>query len=136
MSALNLNKVTLCGRLPADVELKQTTKGTSAVFFSVAVNTPRARDGTEQKADFFDCIAWEKTAEFIAKYFHKGESIYIEGTLKPRSYKTRTGLAVRAIEINVSEAHFVDSKSTAEAQPPSGELPNFEPLSADDNLPF
>ena len=131
MSALNLNKVTLCGRLTADVELKGTTKGTSVVFFTLAVNRPRGNDSTEQKADFLECIAWDKTAEFISKYFHKGESLYIEGALRARQYKTGTGLAVRAIEVNVTEARFVDNKSTTANSEPAP----FKGSDGDD-LPF
>lgn len=135
MSALNLNEVTLCGRLTADVELKQATNGASVVFFTLAVNRPRGKDSTENKADFFDCVAWEKTAEFIAKYFHKGESLYIKGALRPRQYKTSTGLAVRAIEVNVNEARFVDNKGSEPpkyAEPPA----QFEEIKDGDDLPF
>lgn len=132
MSALNLNKVTLCGRLTADVELKGTTNGTSVVFFTLAVNRPRGKDGEQQKADFFECIAWDKTAEFIAKYFRKGESLYIEGALRARQYKTSTGLAVRSIEVNVSEARFVDNKSTAA----TNNAPQLEEIGENEDLPF
>lgn len=131
MSALNLNKVTLCGRLTADVELKQTTSGKSVVGFTLAVNRPRGKDDTEQKADFFNCIAWEKTAEFISKYFRKGESLYIEGALKPRQYKTSTGLGVYTVEVNVTEARFVDNKS---AQTENNAPAKFE--ANGDDLPF
>lgn len=134
MSALNLNKVTLCGRLTADVELKQTTNGTSVVSFSLAVNRPRGKDGADQKADFFNCIAWEKTAEFISKYFRKGDSLYIEGALKPRQYKTSTGLGVYTVEINVNEARFVDNKSTKTEA--TNTAPQFEEIGADEDLPF
>lgn len=130
MSALNLNKVTLCGRLTADVELKQTTSGKSVVSFTLAINRPRGKDNEEQKADFFECTAWEKTAEFISKYFHKGESLYIEGELRPRQYKTSTGLGVRTIEVNVTEARFVDNKATAAAAAPA----SYE--ADDEHLPF
>lgn len=134
MSALNLNKVTLCGRLTTDVELKGTTNGTSVVFFTLAVNRPRGKDSTEQKADFLNCIAWDKTAEFISKYFHKGESLYIEGSLRARQYKTSTGLAVHATEINVTEARFVDNKTAPSMQLPSGDPQSFE--ETDPDLPF
>ena len=133
MSALNLNKVTLCGRLTADTELRVTQGGQSVVSFTLAVNRPRARDSTEQKADFLNCVAWEKTAEFISKYFRKGDSLYIEGSLQVRTYKTSTGLGVRDTEVNVSEARFVDNKSTA-AQPVNEE-PSPAPID-DSDLPF
>jgi len=110
---------------------KGTTKGTSVVFFTLAVNRPIGKDSTDQKADFLECIAWDKTAEFIAKYFRKGESLYIEGALRPRQYKTGTGLAVRAIEVNVTEARFVDNKNASAADPAK-----FEATDNGDDLPF
>ena len=136
MSVLNFNKVMQCGRITADIELRMTQGGQSVVSFTLAVNRPRSKDGTEQKADFLQCVAWDKTAEFIQKYFHKGDALFIVGKLQTRSYKAREGHTVYVTEIVVDEAHFVDSKSTAEAQPTSGELPSYDPLSADDKPPF
>lgn len=135
MSALYFNKVMQCGRLTADVELRMTQGGQSVASFSLAVNRPRAKDGKEQKADFLQCVAWDKTAEFISKYFRKGDALFIVGKLQTRSYKAREGHTVYVTEIVIDEAHFVDSKGTAEEQT-SGELPQFEPLSTDEQLPF
>lgn len=135
MSVLNYNKVIECGRLTADVELRMTQSERSVVSFTLAVNRPRPKDGTEQKADFLQCVAWDKTAEFISKYFHKGDALFIEGKLQTRSYKAKEGHTVFVTEIVIDEARFVDSKSDAAAQP-SGALPSFEPLSTDEQLPF
>ena len=135
MSVLNYNKVIECGRLTADVELRMTQSERSVVSFTLAVNRPRPKDGTEQKADFLQCVAWDKTAEFISKYFHKGDALFIEGKLQTRSYKAKEGHTVYVTEIVVDAAQFVDSKSDAAAQP-SGALPSFEPLSTDEQLPF
>lgn len=136
MSALNFNRVIQCGRLAADVELRMTQGGQSVVSFPLAVNRQRAKDGTEQKADFFQCVAWDKTAEFIERHFHKGDALFIVGKLQTRSYKSKEGHTVYVTEIVINEALFVDSKSDAAAQPMSGALPQFEPLSTDDQLPF
>lgn len=136
MSVLNYNKVIECGRLTADVELRMTQSGQSVVSFTLAVNRPRPKDGAEQKADFLQCVAWDKTAEFISKYFRKGDALFIEGKLQTRSYKAKEGHTVYVTEIAIDEAHFVDSKSDAAAQPTSGAVPSFEPLDPDENLPF
>jgi single-strand DNA-binding protein len=135
MSALNFNKVMQCGRLTADVELRATQGGRSVVSFSLAVNRPRPKDGTEQKADFFQCVAWEKTAEFISRYFHKGDALFIVGKLQTRSYKAKEGHTVYVTEIVIDEAHFVDSKSDAAAQP-SVAAPRFETIDPDEDFPF
>ena len=145
MSALNWNRTELCGRLTADVELKQTQSGLSVVTFTIAVNRPRAKDSTEQKADFISCVAWDKRAEFIAKYFGKGDSIFILGKLQTRNYKARDGHTVYITEVVIDEAQFVDSKATAdpaERENPvkavlGGDTANFEEISPEDEqLPF
>lgn len=134
MSALNFNKVMQCGRLTADTELRMTQGGQSVVSFTLAVNRPRAKDSTEQKADFLQCVAWDKTAEFISKYFSKGDALFVVGKLQTRSYKAREGYTVHVTEIVVDEALFVDSKSTA-AQPVNEE-PSPAPIDTDADLPF
>lgn len=136
MSALYFNKVMQCGRLTADIELRMTQGGRSVASFSLAVNRPRAKDAAEQKADFFPCVAWDKTAEFIQKYFHKGDALFVVGKLQTRSYKAREGHTVFVTEIIVDEAHFVDSKSDAAPQMTSGQSPSFEPIDPDEQLPF
>lgn len=135
MSALNLNKVIFCGRLTADVELKATPSGQNVVTFTIAINRPRAKDGSEQKADFLSCVAWEKKAEFISRYFKKGDSIYLEGEARTRNYKNKEGRTVYVTEFWVTEARFVDNKSTADA-PAAYTEPNFEEIDKDGDLPF
>ena len=136
MSALYFNKVMQCGRLTADVELRMTQSGQSVVSFTLAVNRQRAKDGAEQKADFFQCVAWDKTAEFISKYFHKGDALFIEGKLQTRSYKAKEGHTVYVTEIVIDEARFVDNKGTAAAPTASAEPPQFAPIDPDSDLPF
>ena len=135
MSALNLNEVLLCGRLTADIELKQTESGRSVCGFNIAINRPKAKDSTEQAADFPSCVAWDKTAEFIAKYFKKGDSLYIRGKLRTRTYKDKaTGRTVYVTEIVADEARFVDNKGS---EPPKyAEPAQFEEIKDDGDLPF
>lgn len=133
--SLNLNKVVMGGRVTADVELRQSTSGRSVVQFSLAVNRPKAKDA-EQKADFFQCVAWDKTAEFISKYFHKGDSLLICGSLKCNKYKDGVGRLVISTEINVNEAFFVESK-TGKTEATSYAPPTtFEDQDPDSDLPF
>lgn len=141
MANLNLNKVILGGRLTSDVELKQTQSGVSVCSFAIAVNRKYGKDG-EQKADFHDCVAWRGTAEFISKYFRKGSSICIVGALETRIWTDKDGNKRKAVEVNVDEAYFVDSK--ADEQGGSNYIPdaykpteaNFEDVDEDDPLPF
>lgn len=151
MASLNLNKVVLCGRLTADVELKQTQSGVSVCSFSIAVNRKYAKEG-EQQADFINCQAWRGTAEFISKYFRKGSSICITGSIQTRSWNDQNGNKRYATEVVADEAMFVDSKGsedTPSAQggsqgkfeppayiPDAYTQPTFESVRNDDDLPF
>ncbi len=89
MANFNFNKVILGGRMVADPELKQTPSGVPVCQFSVAVNR-RQRDG-EQQADFLNVTAWQKTAEFVAKYFRKGSSICVVGRIATDSWTDKEG---------------------------------------------
>lgn len=134
MANLNLNKVILGGRLTADVEQQATPNGVAVAKFTIAIN----RRGNNNETDFINCVAWRNTAEFISKYFAKGSSICIVGTLQRRTYKDKDGNNRSITEVIADEALFVDSKSDA-GQAPRFEhptAPNFEDLSEDDDIPF
>lgn len=97
-----MNSVIMIGRLTANPELKQTTSNRSVVSFKLAVET-----GTKNKADFFTIVAWEKTAEFIANYFHQGERIAIEGKLTTRTYE-KNGVKVPVVEVLANRVEFCE----------------------------
>ena len=154
MSALNLNKVVLAGRITADPELKQTTSGVSVLSFSLAVNRRFSKNEQgEQQTDFINMVAWRQTAEFISKYFRKGSAICVTGSIQTRRWQDGQGQNRYATEVVVDEAMFVDSRSesgnaqgnsympdaynTAPAYSSNaGSAPNFEELNTDDDLPF
>ena len=151
MSNLNLNKVVLCGRLTADPELKQTQNGIAVVSFTIAVNRrfTRGADGqNNSQADFINCVAWRQTAEFISRYFKKGSSLCVTGSIQTRTWNDNTGAKRYATEVVVDEAMFVDSRTDnasasyvpdAYGSPSfsSGvDAPNFEEIKTDDDLPF
>lgn len=134
MANLNLNKVTLCGRLTADVELKQTTTGVSVCSFTLAVNRKYQAQGQKQ-TDFISCVAWRQTAEFIARYFKKGSSLCICGSIQVREWTDNNNQKRYATEVVADEAYFVDSRGENEST--VDEAPQFEEIKYDDdNLPF
>lgn len=159
MANLNLNKAILGGRITAEPELKQTNSGIPVCSFSIAVNR-RVRqteeNGAQQTADFINCTAWRQTAEFISRYFHKGSSICVTGSIQTRTWTDQNGQKRYATEVVVDEAMFVDSKSestgTGAYSAPAAQTPNqynapayssqanaapkFEEISNDDDLPF
>jgi single-strand DNA-binding protein len=113
MANLNFNKVIIGGRLTSDVQLKTTPSGVSITSFSVAVNR-RGKSGDEAKADFISVVAWRGTAEFICKYFKKGSSLCIVGSLQNRTWTDQQGARHYATDVVADEAMFVDGKNDAQ----------------------
>ena len=101
-----LNKVILSGRITRDPELRQTPQGTSVLTFTLAVERSFSRPGEERQSDFITCVAWNKTAEFISRYFQKGRSIAIIGNLRTRTYDDKNGTKHYVTEVFVDEAQF------------------------------
>ena len=140
MSNLNLNKVVLCGKLTADVELKQTTNSKKVASFNLAINRRPYLDNNGQKVvetDFITCVAWNKTAEIIATYFRKGSSLCVTGAIQSRSWK-KDGQKHYVTEVLVDEVMFVDSKSDKKqeaAYVPEAYRPEMEEVK-DDELPL
>ena len=151
MSNFNFNKVILGGRLTSNPELKQTPSGVTVCTFSIAVNR-RYQNNGQNETDFFNCTAWRATGEFINKYFSKGASICVTGTIQNRSWTDNNGSKRYATDIIVDEASFVDSRSDSQSVESSegqsympeayqasvgqNTAPNFEEIKGDDDLPF
>ncbi len=154
MANFNFNKVILGGRLTADPELRQTPTGISVTSFTIAVSrrTSKAAEGQEQPtADFINCVAWRATAEFITKFFKKGSSICVTGSIQTRSWTDQQGQKRYSTDVLVDEAHFVDSKNDSSAHGgaytpdnygaqsfsnTASEQPKFDDMSNEDDLPF
>lgn len=126
-----MNNISLTGRITAPPELKQTTSGKSVLSFCVAVNRRFQQNG-ERKADFIDCVAWNGTAEFISRYFKKGDGIAVQGELQTRNFEDSNGNKRKAVEVLVNQAEFFGSKGQSESAGANEEMETVE----DDNLPF
>ena len=119
-----MNNVSLMGRLTADPELKQTYNGVSVLSFCIAVDRPCSKDGNQQ-ADFINIVAWRQTAEFISRYFTKGQMIALEGSIQTRSYEDRQGNKRTAFEVVVDQAHFCGSKNESTGARPMVQQPSY-----------
>ena len=127
-----LNKIVIMGRLTADVEVKATQSGKSVAAFTVACE----RDFGEKETDFINCVAWQNKAEFISKWFRKGDMIALTGRLAMRSYETDNGKRT-VYEINVEDAYFCGSKGIAGTEVKATKEAEFETISPEDiDLPF
>lgn len=151
-----LNVAILQGRLVADPELRQTPQGTPVCRFRIAVDRGYAKAGTERQADFIDITVWNKTAEFVCKYFQKGSAILVEGRIQTGSYVDKeTGKNRNTFEVVANNVNFVESKAASQnrgsamnnyAPQPAAEAPaayasgNTEDFSViddgDEDLPF
>lgn len=105
-----MNKIILIGRLTADPALKYTQSGTAVCTFTLAVNRRFANQNGEREADFINCQAWQKTAEFVANYFKKGQQMALEGRLQVRSYDGNDGQKRWVTEVVAEQIEFVGSK--------------------------
>ena len=153
MANFNLNKVIIGGRLTADPELKQTSSGITVCTFSVAVNRRTSAEGAQQ-ADFINVVAWRNQAEFVSRFFRKGSSICVIGSIQTRSWTDQNNQKRYATDVVADEINFVDSKGespasrggSAQYTPESygtpsfsnqdADAPRFEDIPNDDDLPF
>lgn len=151
MANFNLNKVILGGRLTSEPELRQTNTGIPVSSFTVAVNrrfvskNADAQQGQgAQTADFINVIAWRSNAEFVSRYFRKGSSICVVGSIQTRTWVDQQGTKRYATEVVADEVCFVDAKSemhtvTQEVQPNAEDVRScagFEVLDNAEDLPF
>lgn len=114
MANFYMNKVILGGKLASDPELRVTPQGTNVASFRLAVN----RRGAGSNTDFFNVQAWRGTAEFVTKFFRKGSSICIVGTIQNREWTEQNGQKRYATDIVADEAYFVDAKSDSQGTQP------------------
>ncbi len=129
-----MNKVELLGRLTKEPEVRYTqTNNTMVVNFTLAVNRRFAKEG-EQQADFINCVAWSKTAEFVNKYFNKGQQVAVVGRVQTRNWEDDNGQKHYATEVVAEEVYFADSKKEEE---PVDVTDDIETITrSDDDLPW
>lgn len=109
-----MNKVILMGRLTRDPEVRysQGASQTAVARFSVAVDRRFKREG-EPDADFFNCTAFGKQAEFVERYLHKGIKILLSGRIQNDNYTNKDGQMVYSVRVMVDEIEFAESKNAS-----------------------
>ena len=108
-----INRVVLVGRITKDPDLRKTQSGVSVVSFTIACNRRVPSQG--QDADFINCVAWNKTADFMAQYVKKGALLGLEGRIQTRNYDDRDGKRVYVTEVVADSVQFLESKKQAES---------------------
>ncbi|MDB7979532.1 single-stranded DNA-binding protein [Faecalicoccus pleomorphus] len=110
-----INRVVLVGRLTKDPELRKTQSGTSVVSFSLAVNR-RVQTPGQPDADFINCVAWNRLADLMCQYLHRGSLIGVEGRIQTRNYENNQGQRVYVTEVVADNVQFLEPKNTQYAQ--------------------
>lgn len=142
-----MNVVVLIGRLTANPELRKTNSDISVARFSIAVDRRFARQGEQRQTDFINIVAWRQQAEFVTRYFSKGQLIGIEGSLQMNRYKDKDGNDRTSYEVIANNIHFVgpkanngDSASPQQETAPqsfsNSDAGDFTEIASDDDLPF
>lgn len=109
-----MNKVLLLGRLTKDPELQYSQSGKAKCTFNLAVNRKYTSQNGEREADFISCVAWQKTAEFAAQHFKKGQQMALEGRLQVRTYDDNNGQRRWVTEVIVEQVEFAGSKQSGQ----------------------
>jgi len=137
-----LNKVILMGRLTKKPLIEVTPSGVSVTKFTLAVDRNYVKQGEERHADFIGCVAWRGTAEFINKYFDKGQLMALVGSIQTRSWEDGEGNKHYATEVVADEVSFAGGKVNIAAEA-AGDVaddnknaPDFSETNDDDDLPF
>ena len=144
---MSLNNVTLMGRLTYSPELKLTPSGVSVLRFQIACDRNYQAQGQERQADFIDCMAWRQTAEFISRYFHKGDMIGVEGSIQTSNFTDKDGNKRKSVDVVANNVSFCGSKQQSNSNPnlnvapptyASADNSDFEEIvdDTDDDLPF
>ena len=127
-----LNHSVIMGRLVRDPEIRRTNSGKAVCSFTIACDKP----GKDSGASFIECVAWEKTADFIGNYFLKGSMVVLEGRLESRQYETKDGQKRTVTELVVSQAHFCERKKEETTPQAQTMATTFTPIDSDETLPF
>ena len=107
-----MNNICITGRLCAQPELKETGNGIVVCSLSVAVDRDYKTNG-EKIVDFIPCVFWRKTAEFVSKYFSKGDMIAVVGSLESRKYNDKDGNSRTVWEVKSDKVNFCGGKKEA-----------------------
>lgn len=130
-----MNKVCLIGRLGKDVEIRYASGEIQMAVgrFSLAVKRPHKKDET----DWINCVAFNKTAETLSKYFKKGSGIAVSGRIQTGSYKGKDGSTKYSFDVVVEDFDFIDKKSDVPQSRSETDVPySADNVDDDDDLPF
>lgn len=130
-----MNRVVLTGNLVADPELRKTQSEINTCSFRIAVPKEHSVEEGKPNADFINCVAWRGQADFLCKYFGKGDRVIVSGKLQSRTYQDKDGNNRSVTEVVCDRIEFGNSKKSSDSAPASENEQNDIP-SDDGLLPF
>lgn len=129
-----MNRFQFLGRLTKDPEIRYTPEtNTKIVLFTLAVNRRYVEQGKSRETDFFNLTAFGKTADFIEKYFSKGQQVLVQGRIQNRRWQDKEGKIKYATDFIIEETYFADSNKTNESQPEQNDVITLDNT---EELPF
>ena len=132
-----MNKVIMIGNLVVDPEGRITSSGKTQSNFRIAVQRRTTNPQGTREADFFNVVAWDKTAGFVNRYLSKGRKIALEGSLRNRSYEAQDGSKRNVTEILAASVEVVDKREEQRRQERQlHESEEYVEVDPDDELPF
>ena len=134
-----LNTITIMGRLTRDPELRRTQNGVAVASFTLACERDFAPQGADKETDFIDVCVWRSTAEFVEKYFQKGQMAVVTGRLQIRNWEDKEGNKRRSAEILADHVYFGEAKrdKAMQGEPQYDPQGGFSEIEDDDpDLPF
>ena len=136
-----MNKVILMGRMVKDPELKYTPSNVAVVTFPIAVDRRFQKQGEERQADFINIVAWRTTAEFVSKWFKKGQLIALRGSIQTRNWEDSEGVKHYVTEVVADEVYFAGGKKETategeKPQEPQSDFIDVIPAVDESELPF
>lgn len=123
-----MNQIVLMGRMTKDPDLRYTQTQKPVASFTLAVDRDFTPQGEEKQTDFIDCVAWNKTAEFVHQYFSKGQMAAVSGRLQMRDWTDRDGNKRRSAEIVADRVYFGEAKQKDDSR-------GYTPASAPVDIP-
>jgi len=130
-----LNQISIMGRIGKEIEVKTTQSGVSVCNFTVAVDRDY-KNGDEKITDWFDCVAWRGTADFLQKYAGKGRMVVVHGSMQSRKWEDRDGNKRLNWEIQVQNVYLADSKRDGAGQADPAAVQMTELPANEGDLPF
>ena len=130
-----MNNICITGRLTTAPEIKKTTSGVSVCSVSIAVDRDYKVNG-EKATDFVPCVFWRGTAEFVGKYFNKGDMIAVVGSLESRKYKDKDGNNRTIWEVKADKVNFCGGKKENNEPQSASTFDDVQEELSGEDLPF